>query len=359
MSFEILTLRIKPLEPLMLRRSGEFDPSSRGVYTYAYSLSVPMPSTVIGMLISLLAPYTGIDMRNVSSWSNLLNLYSRVLRSLGIAMIRGPYIYHGADDDICMPLRIGKELTLTSYTFVASLLSDAEDLIMRTLNEGFEKLSTDELRKLVDLPKKVKRYAEEARALEIYESWRVGIALVTRSGSGAKTVREGYIYTAVFTSLPMDAEVRFKIVAERSDWVDHLPKVATLGGEQRVVKLEVSRDRDRFDEAVGSTLQSSSPALAVLLSPMPLPENASVRYLGLEDVIGLGFSLAKQRRKPLYRSLLEGSILLLRNVLTEWRDLNTYRLTGLCNATCNEFEILSSIGYASFIPIPVPRGVSS
>ena len=359
MSFEILTLRIKPLEPLMLRRSGEFDPSSRGVYTYAHSLPVPMPSTVIGMLISLLAPYTGIDVRNVSSWSNLLNLYSRVLKSLGIAIIKGPYIYHEAVGDLYTPLRIGKELMLVSYTLIASLFNYAGSTITRALNEGFEKLSTDELQKLVDLPEEVKKYAEEVKALEIYESWRVGIALVTRSGSGAKTVREGYIYTAIFTSLPIDAEVRFKIVAERSDWADRLPKVATLGGEQRVVRLEVSRDRDRFDEAVESAAQNSSPALAVLLSPMPLPENVSLRYLGLEDVIGLGFSLAKQRRKPLYRSLLEGSILLLQNALTGWRDLDVYRLTGLCNAVCNEFKILSSIGYASFIPILVPRGVSS
>jgi CRISPR-associated protein Cmr3 len=354
MSLEILTLRIKPLEPLMLRRSGEFDPSSRGVYTYAYSLPVPMPSTVIGMLVSLLTPYTGVDVRSVNSWSNLLELYSKALKSLGIAMIRGPYIYRETDNNIYIPLRLGKELTLVNYTYIASSLSSAGNTIMRALTDGFEKLDLNELKKLSDLLKEVRSDAVGRGILEIYESWRVGIALVTRAESGAKTVREGYIYTAIFASLPIDAEIRFKIVAERSDWVKHLPKVATLGGEQRFVRLEVSRDRDKFDEAVESVASRSLPALAVLLSPMPLPVNTSLRYLGLEDVIGLGFSLAKQRRKPLYRALLEGSVLLLRKALTGWGDLDTYSLMGLCSTQCDEFKVLSSIGYASFIPIPIP-----
>jgi CRISPR type III-B/RAMP module-associated protein Cmr3 len=205
----------------------------------------------------------------------------------------------------------------------------------------------------------VRSGAVDRGILEIYESWRVGIALVTRAESGAKTVREGYIYTAIFAFLPIDAEVRFKIVAERSDWVKHLPKVATLGGEQRVVRLEVSRDRDRFDEAVESVASRSLPALVVLLSPMPLPVNASLRYLGLEDVIGLGFSLAKQRRKSLYRALLEGSVLLPRKALTGWGDIDAYNLMELCSAQCDEFKVLSSIGYASFIPIPILRGLPS
>ena len=353
MRLEILTLRIKPLEPLMLRRSGEFDPSSRGVYTYAYSLPVPMPSTVIGMLISLLAPYIGIDVRSVSNWSNLLDLYSKALDSLGIAMVRGPYIYREPDNDIYIPLRLGKELTLIRYSSINSRFRRIGNIAMHALDRGFEKLDLDELKRLGDLPKDIRSGAEGEDVLEIYESWRVGIALTTRSGSGAKTIREGYIYTAIFTSLPIDAEIRFKIIAEKSDWVEHLPKVATLGGEQRVVRLEVSRDRDKFDDAVESVASRSLPALAVLLSPMPLPENISLRYLGLEDVIGLGFSLAKQRRKPLYRALLEGSVLLLRKALTGWRDLDAYSLTDVCSTQCNEFRVLSSIGYASFIPIPV------
>ncbi len=52
-----VTIGLKPLEPLMLRSSGEFDPSSRGVFAYASSLLLPRPSTFAGLLCSLISEH--------------------------------------------------------------------------------------------------------------------------------------------------------------------------------------------------------------------------------------------------------------------------------------------------------------
>ncbi|MEM4563666.1 MAG: type III-B CRISPR module-associated Cmr3 family protein, partial [Thermofilum sp.] len=80
----VYQVRVKPLEPLMLRGPGEFDPSARGVSASAVSQAFLAPSTVAGLLTSLLLQQ---PVKPVSSWMCYVERMLNLLNGLGIKWI--------------------------------------------------------------------------------------------------------------------------------------------------------------------------------------------------------------------------------------------------------------------------------
>lgn len=233
-----LTLRIKPLQPLMLRGPGEFDPTSRGVYAYATSLHVPWPSTIVGLIA-----FTAIAMNiirtasntDTSSWDRLLKYYENLLYSLGIKAIRGPYFYDAIKDKLYIPLLMGKELFIVDHDQARHYLCEGRvDIINRYLSGRFDQDFLEDVKEVVE---KLKAEA----TLNVKRDHRIGIGLKTRSTDeypSTKTVKSGLIYEAWFTSYPLSVEIRVKLVVkDHGALADTLTSIRTpirFGGEQRI-----------------------------------------------------------------------------------------------------------------------------
>ena len=346
---KMLTLRLRPLEPLLFRGAGEFDPSSRGVYSHAMSLHIPRPSTIAGALVAYFL-HEALNVADicvdVDSWEELLKCYVYALDKLGVEAIRGPYICNTRRDIVYVPLMLGGKAVLVEYYQVSNyLLSGDEDLISSIL----DKPSYERLLKL----KHVESELAQKYQLRLNEQWRVGIGLRDRlMEESTKTVRRGYIYTVVYSVYPRDVEVRFKVlIRDDSELTAGTRAPIIIGGEHRIAEMIIDSSRDEVDEA----LEKEKFKYALLLAPMPIRGKLSVRYIGRLSIIGLGFSAAKRKRKPIYSAILEGSIVrttdssnrqarrddLLRHAL--------YHLLGFDSE--EEYMVFGRLGYSSFVPL--------
>jgi len=350
---KLLTVRIKPLEPLMLRGSGEYDPSSRGVFSHAQSLLFPRPSTIIGMLISTFMSlgHTNLKCININSWSDLLDCYSSTFDVLGIKTIRGSYLYNPKENEVYVPLRLDKRVLLVNYRQLIHCLLAHPDY-----GNVLDKLFLDPYNEeLLYALKDVSRVLEEKYSLEVEEHWRVGIGLKVRKERGyTKTTEEGYIYTARYIAYLKDIEIRFKIIVRNKE-----AKVRSLigktllvkfGGEHRAVRMTID---DEVSDIIDDVLNMTTFNYALLLSPMPLYNRVYLGYIGEYDIIGLGFSIARKRRKPLYPAILEGSVMRVeaRQGISKHELLHSGLYYALDLNSNYEYRVLGRIGYASYVPL--------
>ncbi|BAK54700.1 type III-B CRISPR module-associated protein Cmr3 [Sulfurisphaera tokodaii] len=274
-----LTLVIKPLEPLMLRSSGEFDIETKGPASYAKSLLVPRPSTIAGMLASLL--YKG---SNKDYWLDDIKQNIKPISDIcGPLIVKDNYGY--------VPLRIGsvftflkaplKELSKCISDKISDIISFYEDK-----GEDYDKIDT-KISKLMS------------------QDWTDIIAIQPRLGIGLdrsrKVTKEGMLYVANYVSI--NASIYVIVNGDSKEIKSALDgKISTFGGEGRLVKLHILDDEafscDKFED--------SKPG--VLLSPLPV--ESATRFIGEFSIIGMGFDLKNNRRKEIVKAILEGSIVI-------------------------------------------------
>ena len=347
----IATLRIKTLEPLMFRGSGEFDPSSRGVYSYASSLYMPRPSTITGALISyFLTEESNFADRctNINSFNKLLECYKQILDWLGIHALRGPYLYSLPKNIIYVPIRLGNEMLLVDYYQLCYyMLQEHGDLLKSILERDSNETSLLEL-KYVE--KELRRYTIDLPNIRLL---RTNTMLRGRSQGASKTAMEGYIYTSEYIAYPLDIELRFKLALSNNSPLKNseLDIALKLGGEHRIARVHLDHKcEDGIDKLF--KLTNISAEYYLLLSPMILKGFSRIKYIGLLDTIGLGFSIAKRRRKPLYKALLEGTVIRVKQRERSLRKLLLeYGLYDFLNIYDSELQILARVGYASAIPL--------
>jgi len=361
---KVATVRIVPLQPLMFRGPGEFDPSSRGVFSHVTSLPIPRPSTLVGMLITAhlqMIPSSVITKR-IKNWHELLQQYMEIFNILGIKAIRGPYLCLSVGEvkEILLPIRLGKVLKFAKISEITI------ELIRETIEALFEsKLHNllGRIRTLLILDK----IAEEIGEKVIIPIQRIGIALRDRSPVEiSKTAMEGFIYETQLTAYEKNIEIRFKLILDESNKVIKNKWLAVkVGGEQKVAKMIITDEKDEYDKR----LRQVNFKYAILLSPVPLlrvNDAKSVEYVGEIDVIGMGFSMVMRRRKPIYPALLEGSIIRIQakkkiniDLLQEY---GIYYMLGLISdfkvsqtneneKRFNEYEILGKLGYGTILPL--------
>jgi CRISPR-associated protein Cmr3 len=353
-------VKLRPLESLMLRGPGEFDPSSRGVYTYAVSLATPRPSTFFGALLSAFMPeerQVPESCLSVNSWRSLLdNCYLKLLDSLGIEAIRGPFVVR--EDKLFIPLLLRKRLLLVDYRQARYYLLKKYDNVLEqyfTGSSDVNRLKLYAAMKLIDqdIEKLEKNmYLVEPQSVEL-----TGVHL--RSREATKTVREGYMYTAKYTAYPQHTEMVF-IVALRKE-ADKLKalsgKAVKFGGEGRTARLVVS---DRINEPVVTSMLTNNNEFkyAVLISPTPLDysdySKIKAELIGKYATFGLGFSVAKRRRKPITPCLCEGSIVKVNKAEKDRLSTLHYGLYSLLSVTRDYYKSMGRLGFASFVPLDTP-----
>ncbi len=352
MNMEILSINLKLVEPILTRGSGEFDPSSRGVFTSAQSLLVPRPSTFVGMILSALLPTLPTNVihkiMNIGNWQQLLEEYKRLLVHLGIEAIRGPYIIH--NDNLYVPVMLGHELMLVNYDQLSYYLTQ-HDYFGNVLEKYFHEELEPEVLTFI------KREFSNKYKLDTYSSQRVGIHLKIRGTDehSSKVTKEGYLYLVEFKAYPLNTEITFITLVKNAKYVKMISQIekvaAKFGGEGRVVMVTVSEDIT--PSLLKDLLYKEEYDYALLLSSMPLREDhvGKLKFIGKYDVIGLGYSIAKHRRKPLYSSLIKGTIVNVKDLKKSEEHQLRYGLYATLSIFDEEYKYLGMLGYASYVPL--------
>ena len=357
---EITSLKLKHIEPLMFRGPGEFDESSTGVYSYAQSLNLPRPSTIIGALSSiLLVKKENQECTHPTSWENLLSkCYAKVLDELGIEAIRGPFIVRGSN--FYIPLRLGRKCLYLEYTQTRYLLmkkyGDILKLIFEKNDHSEKQIATLRLFESEIGSHLIKKYS-----VEPVFTGRTGIHLQSRDPSHTgKVVKEGYIYTANYIAYPPNYEITFLVmVRDYSSFKEEIHnKALKLGGEGRIVKayIEDAKENNYLYSIFIDKKKLMDTRYAILVSPMPImKKELNTHFIGEYSTIGYGFSIAKKRRKPITPGLLEGSILRINSYNKETFSedgIFRYGLYSTLGLSTNEYyKNLGRLGYASYVPI--------
>ncbi len=330
-------VKVTPLEPLLLRGPGEFDPSARGVTSSAQSIAWPSPSTLAGLLLTHLTKHSS---RKASSWPDLLEKYKELMRSSGLMWVRGPY-FIDEEKEIYVPLLLGDFILVN----------------LRQLRYYFKELLRG-LEKHGDISK-VTRYLRKHSKKTWYQE-RVVISL--RSREGVKTVREGFLYS---TTLACFQEGSFAVeIGIKNDVSSLSNRAAVFGGEGRVVRIEVDSEKPITEE-----LSKFKGGYVLLLSPLIIPAASPTLVrkdgkalvvvtgrqliaellIGRVGIRGLGYAMAEHVRKPIYPAILEGSILRLEECSNDVKTYSAYAC--LPSQFWAKIESLAMLGFGSFVPL--------
>jgi len=310
---------IKPLEPLMLRSQGEFEPLITGSHTSAQSLIIPRPSTIAGML-----GYIKFNDGNIKEdWLTTLtqqledvNIYGTLVES------NESYFY---------PLRMGNLFALIDNNTLCSLPK-----IFKSTGESYEKWEKE----IYDI-----FYSEKNKLFELINFQdRVGISLDRQK----KIVKEHYLYTARYLSFKK--EVNYVIFVEgnlnlKGDDGKTNEIVVNFGGEGRVVKIEV---QDYCDVRAKDLSGDYYLALSPILIPDCIIDDTledDLIVMGKVDKISLGFDIAHHRRKEMLTAILEGSVIK-KDLVEKYNDLaKKYNIVVSSNPNDNIFLRYEKIGY--------------
>lgn len=335
-------IRFRIIEPMMFRKSGEFDPSSRGFQSSAQSLLMPTPSTVVGAIS------TSLMKGRTLSETNWVDEY---LQIIGMdSVLRGPYLI--AEQRIFVEDRINN--VLLELTEVKNEIEE----LCRAYKEGFLKIE------------------KKGKGMHIGSFIeRVGIGLTVRAkdkDKSTKIAKEGLLYSASFvdysskdmgiTSVYLHMDVRGSLCDMLRDF-----KVLRLGGEERVALLGPSTEtiveklRRGLWESKNTftgklTLFLISPALfrsgkkiSVLKEEIKghiaraCKSLSGIKVYGRVTLLGAGYSLSKGGRKPIFVAIEPGTL-----ILVDVIDCNLESLywNGIG-------EVGREIGYGSLLPVPI------
>jgi CRISPR type III-B/RAMP module-associated protein Cmr3 len=328
----------EPNDLLMFRGPMEFTPTIRGPQALARTLPLPLPSTIVGCLATLLLDKEISAIPNTFiSWEDAL---IQVLGLNGEACFRGPYLL--VDHEVYVPFEEG-------------LIKLAD------LSRTFRKLNLEEV-------------VHKASFLrEVLEQLMVRLKKVENVGVGlertTKTVRRGLLYSAEFIDYLSTFSGHKVSIAMDVYGATALNKLSSteryvirLGGEGRTVQIKI-RETRYLEEGVKKIIKETSSekkSIIYMVSPAlmrtPLTNLAPVvstkkpRFpvdgipvellAGHINILGAGFDLYRKIRKPMYASLTHGSLLLIE---IEQADLTKLYQHGLSDVGCK-------LGYGTFIP---------
>nr|MDO8080275.1 type III-B CRISPR module-associated Cmr3 family protein [Candidatus Freyarchaeota archaeon] len=322
-SSETLSLAFRIIEPMMFRGPGEFDPSARGAQSHASSLDIPSPSTIAGAIATHTLNIGASKVKNfqIQDWvEQSLDVLGSNIR------IKGPLIL--SKGEIMVDDRVG-----------GGFLKLNEVKEKCTKIYGKLNYKVDSLDKLYDIMSFGKKSKPAYKSIK---NERVGVGLVQRSKSIKMANEElGLLYSAQYIDYPKKEEktinameVAIEIIGDVKNTTKLTPtnnKPTKLGGEGRVALLNVSKTAIILEE-IRKTLWNEKTKhkghlACYLATPALFKGNKTVdKYInewaeklnstlvanyGETDILGAGFSIYHQKRKPIYSSLKAGSVIFL------------------------------------------------
>ncbi len=309
---------IKPVENLIFRGMGEFSPEARFLYGESGTYPLPPPSTVLGFLGYLIG-------RRPSNMGNWIDEFNEALENTGLKSIRGPYLVHEKDGNIDIYL----------------WKSDNSYISLSGLNKYFNKSfphsinCTDSEDDMLDMS-----YMKVRLIKSVGIHLQRGYSLPFRE----KTINKGFLYFQNFLDLrsyTKEGDINIVLDVKMADEVNNIKsqingKVIKIGGESRVAKLfykeismhhliPVTDESYNSGELIG--LYIASPLL--LGDDLDISEDIFdqlerilsnlVQYIGelkdyrlFLDVIGTGYNSSRKIRRPLYKAITPGSIIIVK-----------------------------------------------
>ncbi|MCC6019126.1 MAG: hypothetical protein LM601_08845 [Candidatus Verstraetearchaeota archaeon] len=281
------------LEPYLFRGSGEFDPSTRGVYSSAYSLLAPSPSSTAGAI----ATTFGYIDTSSAEWDYA---YSIVLKG---AKLRGPYLRRGSTYYV--------ENRVNGIFLRLDDVSGYSNMKRKQLyGEMVEEREEREFIKRGFTPKKLTF---------------TGIGLKARTEEMRKIADEerGLIYTVNFIDylsgkdvkdVDIETTIEFDVISEKMETGKY---VVRLGGEGRTSLLEILK----VDSYICRIPERTN--ILYVLSPIlyetgiefikklkeELWEAGDIKIYGKIEILGAGYSEVRKKRKPIYQALVPGSVI--------------------------------------------------
>jgi len=326
--------KFRILGSMFFRGPGEFDPSSRGVYSMGRSFILPTPSTIAGVFATLFG----------SNFSPSQDWLSEYRNTLGNITIRGPFVQiinkdKSKNSDIYLDFSLRNKLI--SY----NALEDYANKIKRIITENNYAVKE----KILDeLDEELKNKAISPKLQE-----RIGIGLKVRKDN-IKVVEESLIYSVQYVDYSFGdylmTEIYYEIIGDSDIKVGSYN--AKLGGEGRVCQLIIEEDDIekllKIDEKA-NVLYVASPVLydtgKNILEIIKSELSSEIEVYGKVTLLGAGYSLLNKKRKPIYQALIPGSLIFLS---TEKNGRELYR-SGLGFA--------KEIGYGTVIPLYVKNSV--
>jgi len=325
--------KFRILGSMFFRGPGEFDPSSRGVYSMGRSFILPTPSTIAGVFATLFG----------SNFSPSQDWLSEYRNTLGNITIRGPFVQiinkdKSKNSDIYLDFSLRNKLI--SY----NALEDYANKIKRIITENNYAVKE----KILDeLDEELKNKAISPKLQE-----RIGIGLKVRKDN-IKVVEESLIYSVQYVDYSFGdylmTEIYYEIIGDSNIKVGSYN--AKLGGEGRVCQLIIEEDDIekllKIDEKA-NVLYVASPVLydtgKDILEIIKSELSTEIEIYGKVTLLGAGYSLLNKKRKPIYQALIPGSLIFLS---TEKNGRELYR-SGLGFA--------KEIGYGTVIPLNLKNG---
>lgn len=293
----------------MFRGPGEFDPSTRGVYSAASSTLSPSPATTAGS-IATTRPY--LDTRQFSWIDSYLSVLGRETR------IRGPYL---------------RRESLFVENRVHEVFLKVEDirkycLLVENLFEGDKREKARE--EIMNIVK------DKNRGFRPEKIQTVGIGLKTRKGLGKIADEEaGLIYLANFIDYIVLWQDRLDFASIELDLISSDAVAGRyavkLGGEGRISLLEIEK-ADSYAYHVPESskflyvaspllLRTGKDVIGQIKEEMSKMGVKNVKIYGRVGLLGAGYSEIRRRRKPIYQALLPGSVIILDREIGDSRKI--------------------------------------
>ncbi len=355
----MVSIRFKVIEPLHFGGPGEFSPTARGPATYGRVLTMPQPSTVLGLLASLFkshAPTKGSLGENYNIISNSLDCEF---------FIRGPYLISGKGklylpiDNLIVELSHentpGSIYRYIIYVF-AKLLDMEDDKNIKEITRQLFSNKVNIVRFLGVGLKRGLKIADEDRGLLYLEEYV------------AYDIKEDNEQADIYISVDLTGSVNL-------DKIPYNEKTVKLGGEQRIAKMYIEKNTPLID-LCKKMIEDDEYYLLIHLTPTIIEtgddmyityKEISRQFFGKEDkivccigkfgkdplgVINLGFNNVRNARRPLKHVILPGSITIV-------EGLDKHTLLNICEkgiecGECDEVEC-NKVGYNTVLPIPISR----
>lgn len=325
-----VSIRFRITSPMLFRKYGEFRPLIRGPQTIATSLPLPTPITILGAISSII-----MDLGKSFQFKNTLEWYEEFINVLNLEekdWFRGPYL--------CVENEEINEIYVPFYENIISLNSLYSIIDSKSILEG--KLIEQEFEKYLKKPSIIERIGiginREAKSVS------EGLIYMVREVDYSEMIRKGKVYIAIDTSKELN-EIDDKIVG--------------LGGERRSVKVSISKPLliENVEKMLYKQEKAKNAILYVVshaLFDTPTTKDDVINYLenkfrlsvdriiGKLSVMGAGYSISKNVRKPIYCCLEPGSMILIRGAdLSELIELTRIGIS----------KIAPNLGLGTIIPI--------
>ncbi|NPA71171.1 MAG: hypothetical protein GXO26_10235 [Crenarchaeota archaeon] len=355
----MVSIQFKVIESLHFGGPGEFSPAARGPATHGRALTIPLPSTVLGLLANLCR-------EDITSDGTLRKDYEIVRSKFGTDIfIRGPYLIS----------ENGRIYMTVDNLIIELSREDNPCSIYRYLIYTFAKMLDEDNDKIRELTRQL--FSNKVRIVKF-----LGVGLrrdlkIADEEKGLLYLEEYVTYDIEETHKKVDVYISVDIVGIES--IEKTPVregPVRLGGEQRVTKMIVREDRPLVD-LCRQLIEDDDYHLLIHITPTIIEAEKDM-YITYEElskqlfenngkiiccigkfgkdplsIINLGFNEIKKARRPLKYVITPGSITIV-------KGLDKHMLYNICEKGIENKKIedeieYNRIGYNTVLIIPLSR----